>query len=31
MIGLIVSEHLNFATGMASAVKAIAGEQYRVY
>ncbi|OAT45702.1 PTS system N-acetylgalactosamine-/galactosamine-specific IIA component [Proteus hauseri ATCC 700826] len=27
MIGLIVSGHLNFASGMASAVKAIAGEQ----
>lgn len=27
MIGLIVSGHINFASGMASAVKAIAGEQ----
>ncbi|ENG4184542.1 PTS sugar transporter subunit IIA [Providencia rettgeri] len=27
MIGLIISGHLNFASGMASAVKAIAGEQ----
>ncbi len=30
MIGLIVSGHLNFATGMASAVKAIAGEQENI-
>jgi PTS system N-acetylgalactosamine-specific IIA component len=27
MIGLIISGHINFASGMASAVKAIAGEQ----
>nr|WP_282551909.1 PTS galactosamine/N-acetylgalactosamine transporter subunit IIA [Providencia rustigianii] len=27
MIGLVVSGHLNFASGMASAVRAIAGEQ----
>ncbi|NBM13865.1 MULTISPECIES: PTS galactosamine/N-acetylgalactosamine transporter subunit IIA [Proteus] len=30
MIGLIVSGHLNFASGMASAVKAIAGEQENI-
>ncbi|MGF1724798.1 PTS galactosamine/N-acetylgalactosamine transporter subunit IIA [Photobacterium nomapromontoriensis] len=27
MIGIVVSGHINFATGMGSAVKAIAGEQ----
>lgn len=27
MIGIVVSGHINFASGMASAVRAIAGEQ----